>query len=132
MSSGGSELAAVMTGMCDTAEVLSQRKFVQQTIVVNGNASDSRHIIGTDSTAAIGILRMKGSRRRTKYVEVNGSSERTKHVEVKVSSSQHHVSKPHVKVTKVGTKEMVADRHTRVITINSNHAHLCELRALDF
>ena len=49
------------------------------------------------------------------------NSRRTRHSEIK-PFAQHHVSKPHVRVTKIGMKDIAADCLAKIVTINTNHA----------
>ena len=69
MSSGESELIAAVNGLCETAGLLLQWKFVRQTIDISENATEPWHIIMTDSAAALGFLHKKGNSCRTRHVE---------------------------------------------------------------
>ena len=93
LSCGESELVAGVIDYVKLQGCSRQWKFVRQTIVVSGNAAEPSHMIGTDSTAATTAI-------------------------FNLSLLQHYVSEPHFKLTKVGTKDMVADSLTKVITIN--------------
>ena len=73
-------------------------------------------ILCSDSTAAIGIVRRKGSSRRTR------------HVELKAFFLQQWAQRPLVQVVKVGTSDMLADALTKVMNMPTDHGTLLGLR----
>ena len=100
LSSGEAELVAALSGAC---QGMGLRHWLRQF----GNTDDeeteaSQQILCCDSSAALGMIRRKGSTRRTR------------HIELKAFFLQQWSARPEVTLVQVGTSEMLADCLTKI------------------
>ena len=130
LSSGEAEMVAALSGACEGLGLheLWQRLIDFKSIEVNDKDQVLNNdklnkaqraplqILCSDSTAAIGIVRRKGSSRRTR------------HVELKAFFLQQWAQRPLVQVVKVGTSDMLADALTKVMSMPTDHGVLLGLR----
>ena len=105
LSSGEAELVAALSGAC---EGMSLRQQWDWLLKFGCNAEETsettQQIPCCDSSAALGMIKRKGSTRKTR------------HIELKAFFSQHWSARPEVRLVQVGTCEMLAVfflRHSR-------------------
>ena len=143
LSSGEAEMVAALSGACeglgihelwqrlvdfkslevDNKDQVDNKSFKvdnQGQVFSNNKLNTAQRaplqILCSDSTAAIGIVRRKGSSRRTR------------HVELKAFFLQQWAQRPLVQVVKVGTSDMLADALTKVMNMPTDHGTLLGLR----
>ena len=91
-------------------------------MLVEGIIEDMKQmdeIVGSDSSAAISILKRKGSSRRTK------------HVELQVFLLQAYCRLDYVKIMKVKSEDMFSDSLTKIMTMPRHRVQKCGLRDLN-
>ena len=115
LSSGEAELVAALSGACEGMGLRQQWNWLRQF----GNTDDepaegSQQILCCDSSAALGMMRRKGSTRKTR------------HIELKAFFLQQWSARPEVRLVQVGTSEMLADCLTKIQS-TPNSVHLSKL-----
>ena len=111
LSSGEAELVAALSGPCEGMSLRQQRNWL---LKFGCNAEEmndtTQQILCCDSSAALGMMRRKGSTRKTR------------HIELKAFFLQQWSARPGVRLVQVVTREMLADCLTkRQSTPNSVH-----------
>ena len=114
-SSGEAELVAPLPGACECMSLRQQWNWLLKFGCSAEETSETtQQILCCDSTAAVGMIKRKGSTRKTR------------HIELKVFFLQQWSARPEVRLVQVGTSEMLAATKIHS-TPNSIHLSRLEL-----
>ena len=112
LSSGGSELVALVAGACEGIATRDQWSKMC-------NCSSGAIILCTDSAAVVGFVKRKGASRRTR------------HVHTKVYFMQAWAMQPGQRIVKVhGDSQQVSDCLTKIVTPQAAHRRALGLRQM--
>ena len=111
LSSGEAELVAALSATCEGMGLRQQWKCLRQFGCEDEEKTEASHqILGSDSSAALAMIKRKGSTRKTR------------HIELKALFLQQWSSRQEVRLVQVGTGEMLAYCLTKIqSTPNSVH-----------
>ena len=114
-SSGEAELVAALSGACEGMGLRPQWNWLRQFGGDDEVQTDaSQQVLCCDSSAALGMIRRKGSTRKTR------------HIELRASFLQQWSARPEVRLVQVGASEMLADCLTKIQS-TPNSVHLSKL-----